>query len=272
MLIEHSNRWKPYENHEDDFYFIAMDFVDSSQFENRFGAEIFLTSRTSFFGGQQTEKILKFWKSESSRVKDVEEIQLRNDDWFKLTYSKESRKKDNLVFEFYNLNGNIHTSFRLFVYEALNLDEMASELECMAGTISLPFFKNTIEIDTMYSSGTSNDKYYRPMLIALSNPANGGKAEYKVGRSDSLKIEIPGMEDYPIFIRNERGVEISYADSKLGMFYLTPTEPTFYIEVWQNYGLDNVLMKRRKKGEIRLYRRNGLQIIGSKEFQTVNNH
>ena len=106
---------------------------------------------------------------------------------------------------------------------------------------------STTEVDTVYGNSFRNDPTYKKFLIRTSYLTEMREFDFKVGKKDTLKISIPGFEEYPIDIVEPENVRINEKDSVKGIFILTPLDTTFQFRLLVNYGVGNVVFKTNKK-------------------------
>jgi hypothetical protein len=128
--------------------------------------------------------------------------------------------------------------------------------------------QNINQVDTIY-----NGAYYSKFLpdksfVIMVSDTSGNSIEFEVDKTEILKVQIHRFEKYPIILKNMKNATLEKSDTINGLFYITPIDTSFSVEIWQNYGYGNVVMKHQtSENDFQIKPMDELQLVGKKTFQ-----
>ena len=126
------------------------------------------------------------------------------------------------------------------------------------------------KVDTIYSGSSIELLSENSFIIIITDTSLSDSVEFKVGRTDFIKIRIPRFKEYPISIRNIKNATLLLSDTVNGIFGIIPSDTSFYVEFWQNYGKGKVVRKHAKTDStFDIFPMNESHHIGSKTFQAL---
>ncbi|MCR9251494.1 MAG: hypothetical protein NXI20_13780 [bacterium] len=130
---------------------------------------------------------------------------------------------------------------------------------------------NNHVVDTIYATNQENTPSYKRLTIQITGILNQDIPSFKVGESTPIRFQVIDFEEYPLFVKGTENVIVDKGDSLSGIYYLIPTDTTFKVEVSQNYGTGNVVLKTKREEGTVLLDRNGHNIVGIRPFKAQKN-
>ncbi|MBO3700314.1 hypothetical protein [Roseivirga sp. E12] len=119
--------------------------------------------------------------------------------------------------------------------------------------------------DTLYTD--KSDPNYYEWSIVISDSVNNKFPIFEMGQKQTIKVEVSGLERYPVILLNPKNVQITQQDSIQGTFNIIPSQSSFSFEVWQNFGENHVFQKFKLDTGFMVESMNGPALIGWTELR-----
>ena len=124
---------------------------------------------------------------------------------------------------------------------------------------------DTIYADTHYLKNRDYYKSRRPIIKVAR--VDDSYVDFKIGRTDTVRIEVSNFRQYDTEVRNTKNVILSQVEKDL--YLVTLQDSIFGMEIWQNYDPGKVILKRFDRNEQAHYSNYvDWRIVGKVEFQT----